>query len=430
MIFLGKKYYLYHYRRQTIRQAVAPAHQVACPVCASSVRVPKIFPGRSAHCPCCGAQLMRIEREPYLLPIAYTLTALLVLLVVSLGFFMGMKLPGASAVLSLSDIIEQLVHYDFTFLAYVFFIFVFALPITFLLLNLYVFSALLYQQQRRFLHFAIKLIFDLKMWLMVDIFAVSALVALVKIRAVAQVEFGVAFFALFAYSLLFARIVLATPKRWIYSQLAHIYGQSEVFSTPLKHDQYCAHCNFRQPEGRLFCSVCHCRLRERKKAVMARSWAFLLSAIILYIPANVFPIMISANPFNTVTSQIVDGVFYLWQSGDQLIAVIIFIASVAVPLLKIVSMLLLLLSCTFRPFFFAKKLTHLYHAVELIGRWSMIDVFVIMILMSVFSTHVARVSPGIAVIYFTWVVILTMFATLSFDTRLIWDKSREADKQP
>lgn len=425
---IRRRYFFRRHRQRIMQQASVPAHHISCPVCAAKVRLPKMFQGQSANCPRCNAQLLRIERDPYILPIVYNLTALLILLVVSLGFFMGMSLPGAFANLNLADIVEKLVHYDFVFLAYVFFILVFATPLAFLFLNLYVYSALINQQKRILLRPAVKMIFNLKMWLMVDIFAVSALVALVKIRAVAQVEFGMAFFALFAYSLLLARIVVATPKQWIYSQLAQIYGQQDVFAEAKKTDQHCAHCHFRQPVKKERCAVCYSKMRTRKEASLMRSWAFLLAAIILYIPANVMPIMISANPFNTVSSQIVDGVFYLWNSGDKLIAVIIFIASVAVPLLKIVSMLILLLSCAFRPFFFAKKLTHLYHAIELIGRWSMVDVFVIMILMSVFSTHVARVSPGVAVIYFTWVVILTMFATLSFDIRLIWDKTMNTDK--
>ena len=111
-------------------------------------------------------------------------------------------------------------------------------------------------------------------------------------------------------------------------------------------------------------------------------------------------------------------------------AVIIFLASIAIPLLKIVAMIILLLSAKFRlpEKISAHQLSILHRIVEIIGRWSMIDIFVTIILMAAFSTPIAKVEAGSATIYFTLVVVLTMFSAYFFDTRLLWEKEKEIKK--
>jgi hypothetical protein len=148
----------------------------------------------------------------------------------------------------------------------------------------------------------------------------------------------------------------------------------------------------------------------------------LLAAIILYIPANFLPIMISENPMSKNISTIMNGITYMWKDGDKLIAIVIFSASVAVPTLKILSMLSLLISAKFKLLLPIEKLSLQYRITEMVGRWSMIDIFVIIIMMTSFHTNIARVTPGPAAIYFCLVVILTMLSAYFFDIRLLWDK--------
>ena len=112
----------------------------------------------------------------------------------------------------------------------------------------------------------------------------------------------------------------------------------------------------------------------------------------------------------------------MWKDGDKLIAIVIFSASVAVPTLKILSMLSLLISAKFKLLLPIEKLSLQYRITEMVGRWSMIDIFVIIIMMTSFHTNIARVTPGPAAIYFCLVVILTMLSAYFFDIRLLWDK--------
>ncbi|MDO5686966.1 MAG: paraquat-inducible protein A [Neisseria sp.] len=413
-------------RKYLLPDATLSARRLGCGVCGARVDVPRVRQGQEACCPRCGANLVRVEREPYVLPIVYALTALAVLLVVSFGFFMGMTMPGVAVHLTLPGMMAALVRHEYGFLANVMFVFVFATPLLFLLLVLYVYAALLRREARPWLLQAARWMFRLRVWLMVDIFAVSALVALVKIRALAQVEYGVSFYAMFVYSLLLARVVLAVPPHWVYEQIARLLPEMRL-SQAGGATVACRHCHFEQPQEGVRCTVCGARLSFRRAHSLRLAWAFLLTAMILYVPANTLPMMITENPMVTFTSKIVDGVFTLWQGGDHLVAVIIFIASVAIPLLKIIGMMVVLIAVRFRLPFSARTLTRLYHTVEMVGRWSMIDVFVTIMLMATFATPLARVLPGVAVIYFTLVVILTMLSAYFFDVRLLWDKQREDD---
>ena len=140
--------------------------------------------------------------------------------------------------------------------------------------------------------------------------------------------------------------------------------------------------------------------------------------------------MISENPMSKEVSTIMSGILYMWNDGDKLIASIIFSASIAVPTLKIVSMLVLLANARFGLFLPIRVLSLQYRITEAVGRWSMIDIFVIIIMMSAFHSHIARVTPGPAAIYFCLVVILTMLSAHFFDVRLLWDKYREDAAPP
>ena len=126
------------------------------------------------------------------------------------------------------------------------------------------------------------------------------------------------------------------------------------------------------------------------------------------------------------------GIIFMWNKGDRFIASVIFSASIAVPTLKIISMLMLLYSAAVRPLLPIHALSVQYRITERVGRWSMIDIFVIIIMMSTFHTNIARVTPGPAAIYFCLVVILTMLSAHFFDVRILWDKAGEnsPDRQP
>jgi paraquat-inducible protein A len=170
------------------------------------------------------------------------------------------------------------------------------------------------------------------------------------------------------------------------------------------------------------CPRCGAALHFRKPNSISRTWAFLIAAVVLYIPANVLPVMYTSSVFGSQNDTILSGVVYLWNSGSWPLAVIVFVASITVPLLKILSIAVLALSTQMRAQWQPQQRARLYRIVELVGKWSMLDIFVIAILVALVQLKaLATINAGPAAIAFGAVVVLTMFAAMSFDPRLMWD---------
>jgi paraquat-inducible protein A len=175
-------------------------------------------------------------------------------------------------------------------------------------------------------------------------------------------------------------------------------------------------------DGPAHCSRCGSSLHFRKTASVTRSWALLLAAYILYIPANLMPIMDTDTLLSYRKDTILSGVVHLWKTGFWGISTIVFIASITIPLLKLISLTLLLISVQRRSTWRPEQRTRLYRLLELVGRWSMLDVYVVTLmaaLVQIQSLAVVRAGPG--AVAFGAVVVLTMFASINFDPRLIWD---------
>jgi paraquat-inducible protein A len=176
----------------------------------------------------------------------------------------------------------------------------------------------------------------------------------------------------------------------------------------------------------LTCPRCGAPLHARKPNSLARTWALVIAAIILYIPANVLPMTVTAAVGTVQADTIMSGVIYFIHSGSWEIAAVIFIASVFVPLLKLLILVLLMVSVQFRWQWRPKDRTALYRLTEAVGRWSMLDVYVVTILVALVKLGaVANIEAGPAAVYFAAVVVITMIAAESFDPRLIWDNLEE-----
>ncbi len=177
------------------------------------------------------------------------------------------------------------------------------------------------------------------------------------------------------------------------------------------------------------CPRCGSPVHFRKPGSIGRTWAFLIAAMILYVPANALPMMLTSSLFGSSDDTIISGVLFLWEDGSWYLALIVFVASILVPLAKMVALLVLLLSVQFRVDRTPERrarLARLYRMIESVGRWSMLDIYVVALLCTVVQlTALASVHAGPAALAFGAVVVLTMLATESFDPRLIWDPVEE-----
>ncbi|BFT59575.1 paraquat-inducible protein A [Pseudomonas moorei] len=176
------------------------------------------------------------------------------------------------------------------------------------------------------------------------------------------------------------------------------------------------------------CTRCGAMVHARRPNSLMRTWALLITAAILYIPANVLPIMTVSSLGKGDPSTIMSGVIQLVQHGMIPIAAVVFIASILVPTFKLVGIALLLYSVQRRQPLSARQRIWMYRFIEFIGRWSMLDIFVIAILVAVVNFgRLASVEADLGAIAFASVVILTMLAAVTFDPRLIWDNTESDD---
>jgi paraquat-inducible protein A len=195
----------------------------------------------------------------------------------------------------------------------------------------------------------------------------------------------------------------------------------------------CHRCHLlcRQAAGPADCPRCGASLHSRKPNSIARTWAFVLAAMVFYIPANLLPIMYTTSLGAVASDTIMSGVIYFISSGSWPLALIIFIASVFVPMLKLLILSFLLISVQRRWQWRPVDRTRLYRLTEAIGRWSMLDIYVVTILVAlVHLGALANIEAGLGAPFFAAVVVVTMLAAESFDPRLIWDGMEDSDDGP
>jgi paraquat-inducible protein A len=187
-------------------------------------------------------------------------------------------------------------------------------------------------------------------------------------------------------------------------------------SAPLAHDMHCPRCD--------------APLHLRKPNSISRSWALLIAAMICYIPANMMPMMLTTTLFGTESDTIMSGVIYFWTSGSWYLALVIFTASIMVPMLKMIALTLLLVTTQMRSRWQTEQRARLYRLVEIIGRWSMLDIYVVAIMVALVQLQgLATILPGPGAIAFGSVVVLTMFSAMAFDPRLMWDPVEENEEK-
>lgn len=170
------------------------------------------------------------------------------------------------------------------------------------------------------------------------------------------------------------------------------------------------------------CTRCGAPLKSRDAHSLQRVWAWWIAGLIAYIPANIYPMLLTNTLGSRTDATILGGAVQLWAHGDAPIAMIVFAASILIPVGKFLAIAFLALSLNRQRFMGRHAKHRLYEVVEFIGRWSMIDVFVVAILASLVQFNfVASINPGVAAICFALSVAFTMKAALAFDPRFIWD---------
>lgn len=271
-----------------------------------------------------------------------------------------------------------------------------------------------------------------RQWGMTEVLLIGILITIIKMTSLAQVEVQPGLFAFAALTMMLAVVVSFDPRiLWnIGDQLARPpppvlrafeYTALAGAAPPL----VCHACGLVAADRgarHQHCARCGKTLHHRRPDSIGRTWALLLAAAILYIPANLLPVMYTHSLFGTEDDTIISGVVFFWTSGSPGLAAIIFIASIVVPMLKLAALSLLAFTSQRRSRWRPYQRTVLYRMVEFVGRWSMLDIFVITLTVALVRfSSLAVITAGPGALAFCAVVVLTMLASMQFDPRLIWD---------
>ena len=208
--------------------------------------------------------------------------------------------------------------------------------------------------------------------------------------------------------------------------MAHVGTKAKILTAREAGLIGCGVCGRVSQIGTEECPRCETELHSRKPDNLQKVWAWLIAGLVAYIPANLYPILRTEFLGKEVSSTILGGVIDLMHHGAFLVGGVVFVASIMIPVSKFLVLGYLAYSIKHRVTLTKATRTHLYEFVEFIGRWSMIDVFVVSILVAL--VHIGKIlviRPGVASIAFAALVIVTMVAAEGFDPRLIWDKEEE-----
>ncbi|HHR5881892.1 TPA: membrane integrity-associated transporter subunit PqiA [Providencia alcalifaciens] len=407
-----------------------PHEHVLCPQCDMMVAVPELEQGNKATCPRCETTLISKWRYPYRQPAAYAFSALVMLVIACLFPFVKMSAAGIENEISIFQIIEIIMGTRYSGLALFFLLFSLIIPafcmVTIILLGLRV------HLPKSIKVLITRILFQMKSWCMAEIFLAGVLVSFVKLIAYGDIGIGMSFLPYCAFCMMQVRAFQCLDRHWLWNKIEDapklnkplIVGQTGIS----QNVRLCLVCTAILPAEQHECPRCHSHGSVRKKQSLQWTLALLLTSIMLYIPANVLPVMTTNAIGSDLPSTIMDGVILLWEDGSFPVAMIIFIASIMVPSLKMIGIAWLCLDSQGFGNRDPHRMHFIYELVEYVGRWSMIDVFVITILTALVQMgQLMNIVPDQGVIFFGVVVILTMFAALTFDPRLTWDRCEKRD---
>ncbi|HEY0205776.1 MAG TPA: paraquat-inducible protein A, partial [Acetobacteraceae bacterium] len=355
--------------------------------------------------------LRRRQRDSLGTTLALNITGLVLFAVVMAYPFMGLQLLGQTRHAALEDLPVAFEMQGMWQLALVVLSTTIIAPLLKLLLTTGVLIGLRTGMAPSTLATMARVRHHLTPWAMVEVFLIGVLVAYSRLASTATVLVGPALYALGGLML-----VMVAADAWLDEHaLWEAIGRARrtpapMGSGPLIGCDICGRVS-RAPPGAP-CRRCNSELEIRKPNSLVRSWAFLLSAAVLYVPANLFPILTLIRFGSGHPSTILGGVRELIEYRMWPLALLVFAASIMVPVLKLVGLATLLLSTQRRAGWRLRDRTRLYRIVDAIGRWSMIDVFMLSVLVGLVRMQLlASVTPGVGAICFAGVVILTMLAS-------------------
>jgi len=410
-------------------------HFTACKGCDLLLPVVEPPPGHSSICPRCGTTINRRTTHSITKTLALSITGLLL-------YFPAITLPlmtfdsfGFTESANIIDSIVNFYHNGYYFVSFMSLLSAIIFP--FVLLSL-IFILSLNLRIKRYPHNLARLFktyLHLEEWAMVEVYLLGIMITIIKMMDHSDIHYHI---GLLCFSLLVVISIAITTviDREFFWQKIEKKGRKnqqpqtlfspgydkEFFTAAENGTILCHSCQKLSPSFLDTCPRCGDILHSRKPKSISRTWALVITSTLLFIPANVMPIMQVDFLGIPDKSTILDGIIYFFQTGSYAIGLIIFTASILVPLFKIVGLTILLFSTRPGTSKYLKQKAAMFRLIAFIGRWSMLDIFVIALLSVLVDFGLfSSIHAAPAATYFCFVVAATMFAAISFDPRIMWD---------
>ncbi len=421
-------------RRRVGTPSLTTSRMRECPGCGTQQLLPALAPGMTAQCARCSTVLHRASLHTLDRSIALTTAALALLVMLCLTPLMQVQTVGLSIQAGLFSGPHELMRRDMASLAIVIVFVVAVAPLVKLLGSLYVLIRAHEANPPRHLRRVFALVERLTPWSMLEVFVFGVFVAYVKLGDLVQITLEIGVYILLALTFVLMWVDGALDREEVWTRL---YWQRADATDPVPHGHGavrpgsvgCESCHYVSVPGpgHAQCPRCDSALHPRKPNSLTRTWALVIAAAVLYIPANYFPVLTVIQLGSGQPSTILGGVEELISSRMYPLAALVFFASIAVPMGKLIGLSVLLIMTHIGAGGWLRDRTRLYYVICWIGRWSMIDIFMEALLGALVRFgNAITIEPGIGAVAFCGVVILTIVAAESFDPRLMWD---EADRR-
>jgi paraquat-inducible protein A len=407
----------------------------ACDDCGLLVRLPHVDAGVDSRCPRCDAVLRRHRRSPLHTPLALAVASLLLCIVTLTTPFLTVRLLGQARSSQVESGAWAFADDGLWILSLVLMATVALVPLLRLSLRTAVLGGMFLRQPPRWLAALLRWHEQLAAWSMLEVFLFGALVSYTRLVDLAEVQLGPAVYGLGAVVLTMVAADAAFEPQAVWDALES-RGVTVVPARPAPPVSgakgparliscHCCRRVARAVPGEA-CLRCGTPLHHRKPNSIGRCWALIIAAAILYVPANLYPVMNIVTLGRGGPHTIMGGVVEFIETGFWPLALIVFLASIAVPVLKLVGLAVMLICVQQGSVWGLRQRSRLYRLIEVLGRWSMIDVFVVAVLIALVRFGIlASITAEVGAACFGSVVVLTMLAAEAFDPRLMWDAAAQ-----
>ncbi len=400
-----------------------------CPDCGFVCALPPPQAGFNMQCARCAKTFRRSRQHPITWTFACAITGFVFYSIVLTAPFLEVILYGRERLSSMMTGIESLFDQGLWILSVVILLTAVLMPLVKLVGLLAVFGGLHLHHPPRWLVPLFRRLKPMNTWSMVEIYLLGFLVAYTRLHAMASVHIEIAVFALMGLVLSMVSIDATLDPESVWDEMKQkgLIDNTKSAGPRLTGCRVCHQANAAEAHS---CMRCGAVLHDRKPNSISRTWALIIAASIFYIPANLLPVMSITKLDRTQSYTIMHGVRDFVSAGLWPLALLVFVASIAIPLTKLFALIFMLWQTHRRSPALLLKRTRLYRLVEFVGRWSMIDIFMTSILVGLMRFgQLAKVTPGVGAVYFAAVVILTILAVSAFDPRLMWDAAERHEER-